>query len=73
MTELQRWLIAWVDEGFRRKPWRNQAWLAEQVGISQKHLSQMLTGGCSRGPVVGSLPLWDALLVALEVRDDALG
>lgn len=52
-----------MHDGFRHKPWRNQAWLAATIGVSEKHISQMLNGH-----VMGSLEVWDRMLVALEVR-----
>lgn len=39
---------------------RTQGSLARQVGITQKHLSQMLTGR-----VTGSVAMWDRLFDAL--------
>jgi hypothetical protein len=50
-------LAAEVRAGLREGP-GTQSWLAWKVGISEKHLSQMLTGKAE-----GSLPVWEALLV----------
>jgi hypothetical protein len=50
-------LAAEVRAGLRESQ-GTQSWLAWKVGISEKHLSQMLTGRAE-----GSLPMWEALLV----------
>ena len=44
---------------------RTQHWLAQQVGTTDKHLSQMLSGR-----VDGSVSMWDRLFDALD-RDGA--
>jgi hypothetical protein len=50
-------LAAEVRAGLRERQ-GTQSWLAWKVGISEKHLSQMLTGRAA-----GKLPVWEALLV----------
>lgn len=56
MTPLQAWLVGRVKEGLREQGW-TQARLAAEAGITQKHLSQMLTGATE-----GSLTKWSTLL-----------
>jgi transcriptional regulator with XRE-family HTH domain len=51
---LREWLLTQVD-------------MAKEAGISQKHLSQILTG-----KVTGSLELWDFLLLSVGVRHKVL-
>ena len=41
---------------------RSQRWLAARVGISEKHVSQMLTGS-----IEGSLDVWDDMLRELDL------
>jgi predicted transcriptional regulator len=40
---------------------RTQKWLADQVGITQKHLSRVLNGHAE-----ASVQLWDMLLTTLK-------
>jgi predicted XRE-type DNA-binding protein len=40
----------------------SQAWLADQAGITQKHVSQIMTGRAD-----GSFALWDRMFSALDV------
>ncbi len=58
MTELQTFLVRLV-----RSSGRTQASLARQAELTEKHLSQMMTGR-----VEGSLSAWQALLDAAGVR-----
>lgn len=57
MTSLQRWLAGFI----RRSP-RTQAELAARLGISEKHLSQLVTG-----KEEGSLTMWQRILDELGV------
>lgn len=63
---LQEWLVHWVRVGLQENGW-SQADLAELVGLTEKHLSQLLTGKAG-----GTLGTWDALLTAVGVRERAL-
>lgn len=67
MSELQGWLVEWVDWGLAERD-ITQRQLASEAGISQKHLSEIMNGWQS-----GSLELWDRLLALGGVRDQALG
>lgn len=53
---LGTWLRDRLRAGLTTQSW-TQAHLAQMVGISEKHLSQLLTG-----KVEGSISLWDRLL-----------
>lgn len=65
-TDLQRFLMQLVRRELDNAPWKTQAWLAEKLDISQKHLSFLLTGKSH-----GSIQLWDRILTALEITLDA--
>lgn len=65
-TLLQQWLIANVREGMRDCG-MDQAQLAREAAVSEKHLSQLLSGRA-----VGSIPLWDWLLLLVGVRHHTL-
>ena len=58
VTDLQRWLTDRV----RESP-MNQREIAEAVGITQKHLSQLMTGRQE-----GSLTMWQRILDVIGVR-----
>jgi transcriptional regulator with XRE-family HTH domain len=60
LTDLLRRL---VKEGTERHGW-TQAQLAQQVGMSEKHLSRLMTG-----KTTGSLLAWDRLLKAVSDGD----
>ena len=55
-SDLQRYLAATVRAAARNRGWP-QARVALEAGLSQKHLSQVLTGRAE-----GSLQMWDRLL-----------
>jgi transcriptional regulator with XRE-family HTH domain len=59
---LQTFLIRRTREGLDSRGW-SQAELARVVGITEKHMSSVLTG-----KVPGSLPLWSNMLTVLEVN-----
>lgn len=62
MTPLQAWLIARVRQGLIDKNWA-QVQLADAAGISQKHLSQVLSGHAA-----ATVTLWDRLLSLVDAR-----
>jgi DNA-binding transcriptional regulator LsrR (DeoR family) len=55
-SELQRWLTARVRAGMLAND-MTQTQLAERVGVSFKHLSEMLNGWS-----MGTVDVWDRLL-----------
>ena len=61
MTPLQAELVDCVRTGMRARYW-GQVMLARQVGISEKHLSQLLNG-----VVEGSLSMWQRLLDCVDI------
>jgi transcriptional regulator with XRE-family HTH domain len=66
-TVLQRWLIRWVDVGLAETGMTQRA-LAQQVGITEQRLSQLLNSRAG-----GSLHVWDRLLSVAGVLDAAVG
>lgn len=58
MSGLQEWLV-----GIVRDSGKSQAWISEEVGITQKHMSQIMTGKAE-----GSLRLWSDILDAVGVH-----
>ena len=58
MTDLQRWLA-----GFVRESPLTQTEIAERVGITQKHLSGLMTGRSE-----GSLTMWQKILDTIGVQ-----
>lgn len=64
---LHQWLINRVNEGMEARG-LTQSELAREAGISEKHLSGILTGR-----VTGSIELWDFLLLVLGTRHEVLG
>jgi transcriptional regulator with XRE-family HTH domain len=60
ILRLQGELIEKVDDGMHTRGW-TQKQLAAKVGISEKHLSQMLNGR-----VMGTLVIWDRLLILVD-------
>lgn len=59
-SELQAFLIEQLRDGMSEGGW-SQAALSRHVGLSPKHLNQMLNGRAA-----GSLELWTLLLVTVE-------
>lgn len=58
MTNLQTFLVATV-----RQAGIAQITLAQEVGITEKHMSQLMNGHAS-----GSIEIWDKLLAAVGVE-----
>ena len=63
--ELQQFLMRCVRQALERHPRKNQAWLAANLDVSQKHLSFLLTGKSA-----GSIQMWNRIFDALEIKLD---
>jgi len=59
LEDVRGWLASEIKAGLARKGW-SQADLAFAAGLSEKHLSQMLTG-----KVDGALSMWQHLIRSL--------
>ena len=64
MTRIQHEMAKRIREHLERLGW-SQADLAREVGVSQKHLTQLLNG-----KVEGTLSMWQDIFDALHVRVD---
>ena len=62
MCYLQAWLAVRVRDGQRAGGW-TQVELAEAVGVSQTHLSEILNGWRT-----GSIEVWDRLVEVVDRR-----
>ena len=76
MTRLQRELRDRLLDALERRGW-SQADLARAVGMSQKHLNQMINGGRNRSgegqqqhAVEGTLTMWQDCFDAVGMRVD---
>jgi len=61
IVTLQDWVVYQVIAGMKSNG-MIQVQLANKVGISEKHLSQLLTG-----KVEGSISMWNKLLTAVGI------
>lgn len=63
---LHQWLLGHLTVAMKERG-VTQVEMAREAGISQKHLSRILTG-----KAIGSLELWDFLLLCVGVRHKVL-